>query len=443
MADCKAKYLTAVHQFIRLVSVDAKAYMTFIKQVKEISLQYQTDLRDANIAEVRASVQHLDGRYFDQELAIKFDKPPQATQPGDAEDWDEATRAAADDVWDATAKATSSLEDLYNKIKVLSGKLSTKAFNKFMKRAKLPQVSITVVQDPADEAFSPDDLKVKSHMPRPALLSQKPKPTVILGALVHWLMRNNLLKKKNGYSIEQCSNDFGCSKTILKRVISGKKQKGGREYKREAEARERSDAPPAEEERPEQPIAPVAKDAPAADPDEEILIDLQELVCKLCEEEYTPEEVLINHYTMQHPQWVQHILCRYCHEVVQGYSNYLEHVDEHVADGCTCLMCKKVCRTLSKLGKHMKKSHPVSEEDDDPGDQAEDAPKDTGEVEDTEQQEQVTGDQSELPDLVVNEPRGQPPQPPQPPSAAAGAPHSRNAREREGKERSQRGFREV
>ena len=109
MADCKAKYRTALHQFICLVSMDAKAYMTFIKQVKEISLQYQTDLRDANIAEVRASVQHLDGRYFDKELAIKFDKPPQATQPGDAKDWDEATRAAADDVWDATAKATSSL----------------------------------------------------------------------------------------------------------------------------------------------------------------------------------------------------------------------------------------------------------------------------------------------------------------------------------------------
>ena len=117
MADCKAKYRTAVHQFIHLVSVDAKAYMTFIKQVKEISLQYQTDLKDANIAEVRASVKHLDGRYFDQELAIKFDKPPQATQPGDAEDWDEANCAAADNVWDATAKATSSLEDLYNKIK--------------------------------------------------------------------------------------------------------------------------------------------------------------------------------------------------------------------------------------------------------------------------------------------------------------------------------------
>ena len=81
MADCKAKYLTAVHQFIHLVSVDAKAYMTFIKQVKEISLQYQTDLRDANIAEVRASVKHLDGRYFDQELAIKLCTVPFTVQP--------------------------------------------------------------------------------------------------------------------------------------------------------------------------------------------------------------------------------------------------------------------------------------------------------------------------------------------------------------------------
>ena len=432
MADCKAKYRNAVNQFIRLVSVDAKAYVTFIKQVKEISLQYQTDLRDANIAEVRASVKHLDGRYFDQELAIEFDRPPQATQPGDAENWDEATRAAADDVWDAAAKATSSLEDLYNKIKVLSGKLSTKAFNEFMERIKLPQVSITVVQDPADEAFSPDDLKVKSHMPRPAQLSQKPKPTVILGALVHWLMRNNLLKKKDGYSIEQCSKDFDCSKTILKRVISGKKQKGGREYKREAKARER----PAEEERPEQPTAPVAEDAPAAD--QQIMIDLQELVCKLCEEEYAPEEVLINHYNIQHPECVQNIVCRYCYEILQGYPSYLEHVDEHNADNCKCSFCKKVCKTLGRLGKHVIKSHP--DIDDEPGDQAEGAPKDTGKVEDTAQQEQVTGDPDELPDLVLDEPRIQPP------ATAVSSdrcPHSRNARKGKENERSQGGLREV
>ena len=217
--------------------------------------------------------------------------------------------------------------------------------------------------------------------------------------------------------MQQCSKDFDCSKTILKRVISGKKQKGGREYKREAKAREHPDAPPAEEERPEQPTAPVAEDAPAAD--QQIMIDLQELVCKLCEEEYAPEEVLINHYNIQHPECVQNIVCRYCYEILQGYPSYLEHVDEHNADNCKCSFCKKVCKTLGRLGKHVIKSHPFSEMDDEPGDQAETAPKDTGKVEDTAQQEQVTGDPDELPDLVLDEPRIQPPQPP---SAAAGAP---------------------
>ena len=88
----------------------------------------------------------------------------------------------------------------------------------------------------------------------------------------------------------------------------------------------------------------------------------------------------------------------------------------------------------------MKKSHPFSEKDDNPGDQVEDAPKDTGEVEDTAQQEQVTGDPDELPDLVLDEPRIQPPQPP---VSSSRCPHSRNARKGKGKERSQGGFREV
>ena len=119
---------------------------------------------------------------------------------------------------------------------------------------------------------------------------------------------------------------------------------------------------------------------------------------------------MINHYNMQHPECVQNIVCRYCYEILQGYPSYLEHVDEHNADNCKCLLCNKVCKTLGRLGKHMKKCHPFSGKDDDPGDQAEDAPKDTGKVEDTAQQEQVTGNPDELPDLVLDEPRIRPPQ---------------------------------
>ena len=154
--------------------------------------------------------------------------------------------------------------------------------------------------------------------------------------------------------------------------FQGKGRKGGREYKREAEARERSEAPLTEEERPEQPTAPVAEDAPAADPAQQTLINLQELVCNLCEEEYAPEE--------------------------------------------------------------------FQRKADDPGDQAEDAPKDTGEVEDTAQQEQATGDPDELPDLVLDEPRIQPPQPP---PAAAGAPTPGTPEKEKEKKGHKEAFREV
>ena len=88
----------------------------------------------------------------------------------------------------------------------------------------------------------------------------------------------------------------------------------------------------------------------------------------------------------------------------------------------------------------MKKSHPFSEKDDDPGDQAEDAAKDTGKVEDTAQQEQVTGDPDELPDLVLDEPRIQPPQPL---SAAAGAPTPGTPEKEKEKKGHKGGFREV
>ena len=433
MTDCKGKYVAAVHQFVRMVSVDKTAYTTFIKQVKDISLQYQQDLRDANVAEVRESIKHRDGRYLDQELTIEMDKP-KVTQPEDDPAWDEETRTASQEVLDAAAKATRSIEVMYEKCKVLSGKLSTKAFTKFMERAQLPQVTVSVVQDPTDESFSTDDMKIKAHMPRPAQLSQKPKPTLILGALVHWLLCNNILKKKDRYSIEACHREFDCSLSILKRVISGKKQKGGREYKREARKRAEAEteAEPEPVERPEQPTAQVAEVG-------DVIIHLDNLVCQVCKEAHAPEEVLVKHYTDKHPGYVQEFACRYCSEIVTGYDKYLGHVDEHVADNCTCFFCNSVCRTLKKLSKHVRQKHPeslglVAEEPDDPEMRVEETPQDTGEVDDTMQpQQQVTDDT--LPDLAIpsgdgtGDRSGQPAK--TPPSAAAGAPTTPRTPEKE------------
>ena len=69
-------------------------------------------------------------------------------------------------------------------------------------------------------------------MPRPVKLNGTDEDTKLLGALVHWVMRNNLLTKLHTYSAIQASRDFDVSYAKLKRVITGVKQHGGSYYKR-------------------------------------------------------------------------------------------------------------------------------------------------------------------------------------------------------------------
>ena len=70
-------------------------------------------------------------------------------------------------------------------------------------------------------------------MPRPVKLDGTDKDTKLLGALVHWVMCDNLLTILNKYPAIQASRDFDVSYTKLKRVITGVKQHGGSYYKRQ------------------------------------------------------------------------------------------------------------------------------------------------------------------------------------------------------------------
>ena len=72
-----------------------------------------------------------------------------------------------------------------------------------------------------------DHERIQDHMPRPAKLDATDPDTKLLGTLVHWVMRNNLLTKLNTYSALQCSKDFGLSYNVVKRVVTGIKQHGG------------------------------------------------------------------------------------------------------------------------------------------------------------------------------------------------------------------------
>ena len=74
-------------------------------------------------------------------------------------------------------------------------------------------------------------------MPRPVKLNGMDEDTKLLGALVHWVMHNNLLTIVNKYPAIQASRDFDVSYGKLRRVITGVKQHGGSYYERDTENR--------------------------------------------------------------------------------------------------------------------------------------------------------------------------------------------------------------
>ena len=75
-------------------------------------------------------------------------------------------------------------------------------------------------------------------MPRPVKLNGTDKETKLLGALVHWVMCNNLLTIVNKYPAIQVNRDFDVSYGKLRRVITGVKQHGGSYYKRQCREQE-------------------------------------------------------------------------------------------------------------------------------------------------------------------------------------------------------------
>ena len=92
---------------------------------------------------------------------------------------------------------------------------------------------MTVIQRSEPKlGLSVDQERIWDHMPRPAKLNGTDVDTKLLGTLVHWVMRNNLLTKLNTYSAIQASRDFEGSYAKFKRVITGIKQHGGSYYEK-------------------------------------------------------------------------------------------------------------------------------------------------------------------------------------------------------------------
>ena len=149
------------------------------------------------------------------------------------EGWDEATQTLVSDIFQLAGSASETMSKVYGKINILRSKVRQETFLRVVNAIPLPMMTLTVLQkDESEQGLDVDKERIRDHMPRPAHFEGMDLPTKLLGALTHYLMRNNLCQVTNTYSAKKAEEEFKVGYTAMKRVVSGVKQKGGSAYKR-------------------------------------------------------------------------------------------------------------------------------------------------------------------------------------------------------------------
>ena len=148
------------------------------------------------------------------------------------EGWDDSTEELVTEIFMLAGDASRTLSEMHYRIAILRSKVRPETFLKLVNAIPLPNTDLTVIQRSEPEVgLNVDEERIRDHMPRPVKLNGTDEDTKLLGALVHWVMRNNLLRLYT-YSAIQASRDFDVSYTKLKRVITGVKQHRGSYYER-------------------------------------------------------------------------------------------------------------------------------------------------------------------------------------------------------------------
>ena len=147
--------------------------------------------------------------------------------------WDDSTAELVTEIFMLADDASRTLSEMHYRIAVLRLKVRPETFLKLVNAIPLPNTDLTVIQRSEPEVgLNVDEERIRDHMPRPVKLDGTDKDTKLLGALVHWVMHNNLLTIVNKYPAIQASRDFDVSYGKLRRVITCKRQPGGLYYKR-------------------------------------------------------------------------------------------------------------------------------------------------------------------------------------------------------------------
>ena len=140
------------------------------------------------------------------------------------EGWDDSTGELVTEIFMLAGDTSRTLSEMHYRIAILQSKVRPETFLKLVNAIQIPNTDLTVIQRSEPEVgLNVDEERIHDHMPRPVKLNGMDEDTKLLGALVHWVMHNNLLTIVNKYPAVQASRDFNVSYAKLRRVITGKK----------------------------------------------------------------------------------------------------------------------------------------------------------------------------------------------------------------------------
>ena len=246
--------------------------------------------------------------------------------------------------------ASRTLSEMHYRIAILQSKVRPETFLKLINAIPLPNTNLTVIQRSEPElGLKVDEERIQDHMPRPVKFDGTDKDTKLLGALVHWVMCNNLLTRLNTYSAIQASRDFDVSYTKLKRVITGVWKHGGSYYKRLHQEQEGGEA-----KKPRKKCKAVNPVDAALAKKRKVTLSVDTAECKYGGKLYHTGKKLTEHINQEHAGEQTIYACPYCTQPFNQYSEYLQHLGEHKDKVIRCRICNKEFKAITKLRVHTK-----------------------------------------------------------------------------------------
>ena len=319
-----------------------------ITKIKEIACEFTDDVEKAHVPTVLRSIAKRTSQHLKESISVRhhmqtrYDPYLQVD-----EGWDDSTEELVTEIFMLAGDTSRTLSKMHYRIAILWSKVRPETFLKLVNAIPLPNTDLTVIQRSEPEVgLNVDEERIQDHMPRPVKLNGMDKDTKLLGALVHWVMCNNLLTIINKYPAKQASRDFNVSYGKLRRVITGVKQHGGSYYERQCQEQEG-------EERGRKCKAVNPVDIALAKK-KKVMLSADTAECKYCGKVYHTGKKLMDHINQEHSGEQTIFGCPFCTQPFNQYSEYLQHLGEHKDKVIRCRLCNKEFKTITRLRVHTK-----------------------------------------------------------------------------------------